>query len=70
MTKEEEEKNSGRKSYISDWDKKNRMAVTIRLRKKEDAELIKIYKEIPNKAEWFRECLLKQKKAMNKTASR
>lgn len=53
-----------RNKYISAWDKKNRVAVTIRLRRNEDAELIEVYRKIPNKAEWLRSCLMEQKNKM------
>lgn len=35
-------------------------SITFRLHRANDAELIRIYESIPNKAEWLRECLKKE----------
>lgn len=61
---EKKEKKKSRNAYISEWDKKNRIAVTIRLRRDKDSELIEVYQKIPNKAEWLRECLTAEQKKM------
>lgn len=37
---------------------------TIRLHKERDAELIEIYKSIPNKREWMKKCLEEYKQSM------
>lgn len=50
-----------RRAYMSNWDKNNRFPVSIRLRRREDAELIEVYKGIANKSEWLRGCLTAEK---------
>lgn len=58
----EEEKKANKKiDYINRWDKENRVPVSIRLRKREDADLIEVFRSIPNKAEWLRSCLRAEK---------
>ena len=59
--KKTDKKMDKRRAYIRDWDKEKRFPVSIRLRRGEDAELIEIFKNIPNKAEWLRGCLLAEK---------
>lgn len=60
---EEKKKSASEKkiAYINKWDKANRVSVSIRLRKREDAELIEVFRTIPNKAEWLRDCLRREK---------
>lgn len=41
------------------YNKKMMMSIAFRLHRESDAELIRIYEAIPNKAEWFREALRK-----------
>ena len=41
------------------YNRKMMMSISFRLHKESDADLIKIYESIPNKAEWFREALRK-----------
>ena len=41
------------------YNKKMMMSIAFRLHRESDADLIRIYEAIPNKAEWFREALRK-----------
>ena len=43
--------------YIKEYDKENRVAITIRLSKITEPELIDYWHSIPNKARWFKEHL-------------
>lgn len=54
-----ERKKASRKQleYISKWSKQNQKSINFRLSKTHEKELIEIFESIPNKAEWFKECL-------------
>ena len=39
------------------YDRENKVQVAIRLNKKTEPELVEIYHSIPNKAQWFKNCL-------------
>lgn len=41
------------------FNREKMVSISFRLHKENDADLIRIYESIPNKAEWFRECLRK-----------
>jgi hypothetical protein len=49
------------RQYILAYLKENSIPVNIRMNKKTEAEYIEIYKSIPNKSKWFKECLLEYK---------
>ena len=41
------------------WSKQNQKAINFRLSRINEQELIEKFESIPNKAEWFKECLRK-----------
>lgn len=43
--------------YVKAYCKQFQKAINFRLSKKNEADLINIFESIPNKAEWFKECL-------------
>ena len=43
--------------YDQKYDRENKVQIAIKLNKNTDPELIEIYRLIPNKAQWFKECL-------------
>ena len=45
-----------------EYEKEHSISITLCMRREADAELIEVYQSIPNKTEWFRECLQKYKK--------
>lgn len=45
------------KEYINGYHREKMMSIAFRLHRESDADLIAIYKAIPDKMEWFRECL-------------
>lgn len=45
------------KKYAQRYMKANCVSVAIRLNKRTEADLIEIYKSIPEKAQWFKDCL-------------
>ena len=47
--------------YVVSYIKENCVKVNININKKTEAEYLEIYKSIPNKSKWFKECLLEYK---------
>lgn len=45
----------------SEYEKEHSTTIAIHLRTDRDAELIEIYRSIPDKTDWFRDCLRKYK---------
>ena len=43
--------------YDRRYDKENKIQVALRLNKKTEPELVEIYQSIPNKSQWFKDCL-------------
>jgi hypothetical protein len=54
-----EEKNwqKNKRAYNLEYDRVNKIRIGIKLNKATEPELVEIYQSIPNKAEWFKECL-------------
>ena len=46
-----------KKEYNLKYDRENKVHVAVKLNKATDAELIEIYRSIPNKAQWIKDCL-------------
>ncbi len=43
--------------YDKRYEKENKIQVAIKLNKVTEPELVEIYQSIPNKSQWFKECL-------------
>ena len=52
--------------YNLEYKRNMMLSVGFRLHRKSDADLIEVYQSIPDKSEWFRECLREYK---NKTGN-
>lgn len=48
-----------RKAYARKYYQENSVQIAIKLNKVTDSELIEVYRSIPNKSQWFKECLKK-----------
>lgn len=44
--------------YIKEYNRTRTKVISFRLNNENDAALIEIYETIPNKMEWFRQCLI------------
>ena len=51
--------NENHREYYRRYDRENKVQIAIKLNKVTDADLIETYRSIPNKAQWFKECLRK-----------
>lgn len=61
MAKRGEVQTPNKKAYDKVYRQKSMLSIAFRLSRSRDAELIEIYESIPNKMEWFRECLTRYK---------
>ena len=52
-----EKQTDSKKTYDKAYRQKAMMSIAFRLSRSRDADLIEIYESIPNKMEWFRQCL-------------
>ena len=43
--------------YIKHWARKNQKSISFRLNIEKEKDLIAIFESIPNKADWFKDCL-------------
>ena len=43
--------------YDRQYDRDNKVHIAIKLNKATEPELVEIYRSIPNKAQWFKDCL-------------
>mgnify|MGYP003399273747 CR=1 len=64
MTEEKPTWIKNKQDYTKEYLRQHSKGITFRLfyANHDDAELLKVYDSIPNKAEWFRECLRKYDK--------
>ena len=51
-----------KKDYDKRYRREKMLSIAFRLSRVNDKELIELYEAIPNKTEWFRECLRATKK--------
>lgn len=54
---EEKTWQKNKKAYDLAYDRLNKVRVGIKLNKATEPELVEIYRAIPNKVDWFRDCL-------------
>ena len=52
-----EKQTENKKTYDKAYRQKSMLSIAFRLSRVRDADLIEIYEKIPNKMEWFRQCL-------------
>lgn len=54
---EEKDWQKNKKEYNLKYDRLNKVRIGVKLNRVTEPELVEIYQAIPNKAEWFRDCL-------------
>ncbi len=53
---------ASKSEYDKEYNRTHTTSCSFRLNNERDADLIEIYRSIPNKAEWFENCLREYKK--------
>jgi hypothetical protein len=54
---EEKTWQKNKKAYNLEYDRLNKVRIGVKLNKATEPELVDIYQRIPNKAQWFKDCL-------------